>query len=200
MTASADVEHFLNRGGNRKGAFPCSRESRFLPTVTRKPRRPFITRAPPMSDRRDRVVFRAFSNDLEFRGRRRERDGAENTRVIASAYGVTSKISPSATPAHGQAVMFRTELPQASRVVSPVGKSAHRVLDLRERHVQLHVLPRGDVGEPARGLVATPASERSCAGRKDPLWNLHAQHVDSFGLTLPVGALRHKTELAPVLG
>ncbi len=87
-----------------------------------------------------------------------------------------------------------------ARRQSRVGKSAHRVLDLGERHeMELHVLSRGDVGEPARiaGRDAREGAQLRCC--KDPLWNLHTQHVDSFRLTLPVGA-PHKTELAPVLG
>ena len=44
-------------------------------------------------------------------------------RVNASAYGVTSKRSSADTPAYGQPVMLRTELPHASRVVRPASAS-----------------------------------------------------------------------------
>src|ERR1041384_5925909 len=43
--------------------------------------------------------------------------------VAACAYGVTSNDSVLQTPAYGQAVTLRTELPQASRVVPPTGAS-----------------------------------------------------------------------------
>ena len=41
---------------------------------------------------------------------------------MASEYGVTSKSSVGETPAIGQHVMLRTELPQASRVVRPASE------------------------------------------------------------------------------
>ena len=43
--------------------------------------------------------------------------------AVALAYGVTSKTSPWQTPASGQAVTLRTELPHASRVVIPTAAS-----------------------------------------------------------------------------
>ena len=56
------------------------------------------------------------------------------------------------TPAYGQAVMLRTELPQASRVVRPA--SARRRIagstSCSFDEVQLDVLPRRDVAEAAR--------------------------------------------------
>ena len=43
--------------------------------------------------------------------------------MSASAYGVTSNSSSADVPAYGHAVMLRTELPQASRVVMPTSAS-----------------------------------------------------------------------------
>ena len=62
---------------------------------------------------------------------------------------MTSKASVWQTPASGQAVTLRTELPQASRVVIPTAarrrKIVGRVLDVHE--VKLDVLPGGDVAD-----------------------------------------------------
>ena len=48
--------------------------------------------------------------------------------AIAFAYGVTSNASVRHTPASGQAVTLRTELPQASRVVIPAAASRRMIV------------------------------------------------------------------------
>ena len=50
--------------------------------------------------------------------------------------GITSKICSRQTPAIGQAVTFRTELPQASRVVIPTDAKRLKQLEARERAVE----------------------------------------------------------------
>ena len=61
---------------------------------------------------------------LNLRGRAWQIGFLRKKRVTASPYGVTSNGSVVQTPAMGQAVMLRTVLPQASRVVRPVRSRA----------------------------------------------------------------------------
>src|SRR6476469_8661540 len=56
---------------------------------------------------------------LNLRGRLELSRWRRRNLVSASAYGVTSNSSSADVPAYGHAVMLRTELPQASRVVMP---------------------------------------------------------------------------------
>ena len=66
--------------------------------------------------------------------------------------------------------MFRTELPQASRVVMPgVGETAHRQLDVVQlEEVQLDVLARGDVAESARVALGDLGHASSCGTSRMP--------------------------------
>ncbi len=93
------------------------------PMVTWNPRRPSRKRAkkpmswkPPPTQSPPQQPPKAI---LNLRGRVDESGPRSRCRVIASAYGVTSKGSCPDTPAYGQPVMLRTELPHASRVVMP---------------------------------------------------------------------------------
>jgi hypothetical protein len=65
------------------------------------------------------VVLAAGEGDLELPAEVLGVVVTQQKYIIASAYGMTSKVSVWQTPAYGQAVMLRTELPQASREVTP---------------------------------------------------------------------------------
>src|SRR5438094_762163 len=97
------------------------------PAVTRKPRLP----SAPSTARKPRSLMAVHTWSLtqpsnailNLRGSVELSGWRSRYRVSASAYGVTSKRSSAATPASGQAVMLRTELPHASRVVRPASAS-----------------------------------------------------------------------------
>ena len=97
--------------------------------------------------------------------------------------------------------MLRTELPHASRVVSPASASTpHRRLDVVQLHeVKLDVLPRRDVAEAPRILLADVGERAELIGCQDALRDLDAQHLRVGGLPLAVGAA-HQAERAPLVG
>ena len=94
--------------------------------------------------------------------------------------------------------MLRTELPHASRVVRPA--SARRRIagsDVVQRHeVELHVLPRGDVPEPARVTLGDVRERVELCRVEDALRDLDAQHLRVGVLPLTVGAAQ-QPELPP---
>ena len=114
---------------------------------------------------------------------------------------MTSNSSVGDTPACGQHVMLRTELPHASRVVRPgIGEDAHRGLDVVQLdEMKLDVLPRRDVAEPAREPLADFGQRLELRRGEDALRNLDAQHLHVAGLPLAVGAA-HETEHPPLVG
>ena len=86
---------------------------------------------------------------------------------------------PRATPAYGQPVMLRTELPQASRVVRPA--SAMRRIAVSTscslHEVELHVLARRDVAEAARVAARRRRRGRELGRVEDALRDLDPEHL-----------------------
>ena len=109
--------------------------------------------------------------------------------MIASAYGVTSNAAPEQTSASSQAVTVRTELPQASRVVSPASCEPHlRGLGVGQLHeVKLNVLARRHVSEAARVPVGDVGDREQLLGAEAAEGNLDADHLH-VRLTLAVDA------------
>ena len=103
------------------------------------------------------------------------------------------------TPAYGHAVMLRTELPHASRVVKPAfGEDFEHLLDVGQLHeVKLQVLPRGDVPEPARIALGHVGQRVNLRDVHQTLRDLDANHLH-VRLPLPVGAAQ-QAERAPLI-
>ena len=81
-----------------------------------------------------------------------------------------------------------------------VGEAVHRRLDVVQLdEVELHVLPRGDVAEPARVALADVGERLELVGGQHALRNLHPQHLRVFRLPLTVGAA-DQPERAPLIG
>ena len=121
--------------------------------------------------------------------------------MSASAYGVTSNGSSSATPAYGQAVMLRTELPQASRVVRPAaarsriaGSASCSLTKCSWMFWRVVMCPK-----PREYRSATSATALSCGLVQDALRDLDAHHLGVTRLALAVRAAK-QTERTPLIG
>ena len=97
--------------------------------------------------------------------------------------------------------MLRTELPQASRVVSPAsarrriaGSTSCSRTKWNWMFWRVVMCPN-----PRECCSATSASACSCARRDHALRDLHAHHLRVGGLALPIGAA-HEAERTPLVG
>ncbi len=96
--------------------------------------------------------------------------------------------------------MLRTELPQASRVVRPdFRQRQHRGLDVVQLdEMKLDVLPRRDVAEPARILLADVGQRAQLRRGQQTLRDLDPEHLRVFRLALSVSAA-DQPERAPLI-
>ena len=120
---------------------------------------------------------------------------------MASAYGVTSNtlgrrhagVRAAGDVAHGIAARL-------ARRHARVGQQAHRRLDVVQLdEMKLDVLPRRDVAEVPRVLLADLGQREELLAREHALRHLHAQHLRVRRLPLSVGAA-HEAKRAPLVG
>ncbi len=157
---------------------------------------------PEIVDRGGDVIDRAaFEGDLELAGQRRAEWMAQQE--AGHRFGVRRHVEDLVAGNAG----IRTRRDVAHRVAArfarrqPVlGEPAQRRLHVVQLdEVELDVLPRGDVTEAARILLADVGERDQLVGRQQALRDLDAKHLRVFRLTLPIGAA-HETVGAPLIG
>ena len=150
-----------------------------------------------------RVVFvgAAFERDLEFaRQRRAERMPQQVARHRLRVRRDVEELGRRHAGLRAAGDVAHRVAARLARRQPRVGEYAHRGLDVVELHeMELDVLPRGDVAEAARELLAYIGERLELRGGEDALRNLDAQHLHVAGLPLAVGA-PHEAEHAPLIG
>jgi hypothetical protein len=107
---------------------------------------------------------------LNLRGRLLDSGWRKKWRTVASAYGVTSNAALGHTSASSQAVMLRTELPHASRVVSPASSRRRMMASHRSSFTKCSWMFWRVVtcANPRECSSATSAIATSCCGPRRP--------------------------------
>ena len=175
------------------------------PAVTRKPRAAVGAEhgaeAEVVDRGRDVIVRAALEGDLELARQR----GAEpmTQQIPRQRFGVRRDVERARRPrrpAYGHAVMLRTELPHASRVVSPAsasrriaGSASCSLTKWNWMFWRVVMWPK-----PPRVALADFGERRELVARQHALRHLDAQHLRVVGLTLAVGPA-HETERTPLV-
>ncbi len=150
-----------------------------------------------------RVVFvgASLERDLELaRQRRAERMPQQ---IARHRFGVRRDVEQ----LRGRYARLRAARDVAHRVAARlarrqacIGENPHRGLDVVELHeVELDILPRRDVTEPAREPLADFGERLELRGGENTLRNLDAQHLHVARLPLAVRA-PHEAEHPPLVG
>ena len=143
----------------------------------------------------------AFERDLELaRQRRAERMAEQETgERLGVGRDIEALVGGDARVRAGRDVANRVAA-RLPRGHAGIGEAVHRQLDVVQLdEVELDVLPRGDVPEPARVTLADVGERLELVRGQHALRNLHPQHLGVFRLPLTVGAA-DQPEGTPLIG